>query len=267
MNKGQMTSTWGAAAQEFDNVLVVGAASPIPSPEGEIVTGGTTASTWERSDFSSYGVGIVAAAAAQVLATNPELSYRQVMEILQSTATDLQMLGWDRETGAGLLSLAAAVQLAKVMTPETVVNPKAPSFQPPPAPPLGSDPTTPSERPTTTGFFPGNSGSSLPSLNLPRFGTPNVVKVVSQSLSSSVTTGKSVGLAALQGLIALGGTVVSTPVAITAIGVASVVALGVVGKAYYDLKQVEAEAAANTAVESWWVVVQCDVISNRRLTV
>jgi hypothetical protein len=50
---------------------------------------------------------------SQVWAANPDLSYRQVIEIIKNTATDLGTPGWDTETGAGLLNIAAAVHLAK----------------------------------------------------------------------------------------------------------------------------------------------------------
>ena len=51
------------------------------------------------------------------ISANPELSYRQVIEILKETATDLNTPGWDPETGAGLLNMAAAVGLARTITP------------------------------------------------------------------------------------------------------------------------------------------------------
>ena len=57
---------------------------------------------------------------SQVWAANPQLSYQQVKNILLQTATDLSAPGWDDQTGFGLLSLAAAVELAKATTPEAV---------------------------------------------------------------------------------------------------------------------------------------------------
>jgi surface antigen len=59
----------------------------------------------------------VTGAVSQVWAANPDLSYRQVIELLKSTATDLDKPNWDEFTAAGLLNLAAAVLLAKVTTP------------------------------------------------------------------------------------------------------------------------------------------------------
>jgi hypothetical protein len=49
---------------------------------------------------------------------NPELSYRQVIEIIKQTATDIGAVGEDAETGAGLVNLVAAVAAAKSVTPE-----------------------------------------------------------------------------------------------------------------------------------------------------
>jgi len=46
------------------------------------------------------------------------LSYRQVVEIIKNTATDLGSTSHDAETGAGLLNIAAAVHLAKATKPE-----------------------------------------------------------------------------------------------------------------------------------------------------
>lgn len=143
-NDGDVMSVLGQASQEFDNILTVGAAN------------GT-----ERADYSSYGQGLdllaqggteenpitslvddgigtmagtsvataqVTGAVSRVWAVNPELSYRQVIEILKSTATDLATPGWDVETGAGLLNLMAAIQVAKatqgeVYDPAAIVAP------------------------------------------------------------------------------------------------------------------------------------------------
>ncbi|WP_072620283.1 S8 family serine peptidase [Spirulina major] len=143
-NDGGVMSVLGQASQEFDNIITVGAAD------------GT-----ERADYSSYGNGLdllaeggteenpitslvddgigtmagtsvataqVTGAVSRVWAANPELSYRQVIAILKETATDLATPGWDAETGAGLLNLAAAIQVARetqgeVYTPAAIVAP------------------------------------------------------------------------------------------------------------------------------------------------
>jgi len=67
---------------------------------------------------TSVATAKVTGAVSQVWAANPQLSYRQVIDILKSTATDLKEPNWDGETGAGLLNMAAALALAGVTTGE-----------------------------------------------------------------------------------------------------------------------------------------------------
>ncbi|MBD2121870.1 S8 family serine peptidase [Trichocoleus sp. FACHB-262] len=143
-NDGGVMSVLGQASQEFDNIITVGAAERI---NGEVAR----SKAFDRAAYSSYGNGLdimapggivenpelsttgdgvgapagtsvaspkVTGAASQVWAANPGLSYRQVIEILKNTATDLKTPGWDGETGAGLLNIAAAVHLAKATRPE-----------------------------------------------------------------------------------------------------------------------------------------------------
>ncbi|MCS6814452.1 MAG: S8 family serine peptidase [Cyanobacteria bacterium] len=143
-NDGGVMSALGQASQEFDNIITVGAAERVNE---EIAL----AKAMDRSDFSSYGYGLdivapggtaanpelstvgddlgtmagtsvatakVTGAVSQVWAANPDLSYRQVIEILKSTATDLDEPGWNSETGVGLLNLAAAVALALATKPQ-----------------------------------------------------------------------------------------------------------------------------------------------------
>jgi hypothetical protein len=117
-NTGEAMSALGQAATEFDNILTVGAADQL-----------------DRAIYSSYGDGLsllanangegtsVAAAkvtgvASQVWAANPDLNYRQVIDILESTATDLKTPGWDTETGSGLLNPTEAVSKAASTAPE-----------------------------------------------------------------------------------------------------------------------------------------------------
>ncbi len=134
-NDGGVMSVLGQASQEFDNIITVGASNE-----------------FDRANYSSYGAGLdilteggsldhpvlstvkdgvgmmagtsVAAAratgiASLVWATNPDLSYRQVIDILELTAVDVKTPGWDAETGAGLLNAVAAIELAKKTTPQT----------------------------------------------------------------------------------------------------------------------------------------------------
>ncbi|MCT7983796.1 S8 family serine peptidase [Laspinema sp. A4] len=134
-NDGSVMSVLGQASQEFDNIITVGAtngnqradyssygrrgpdimaeggssASPILSTAGEDV--GTMAGT-------SIAAAQVTGVASLVWEANPELNYRQIIEALKSTATDLNIPGEDSETGAGLVNPDAAVAKAKQMTPE-----------------------------------------------------------------------------------------------------------------------------------------------------
>ncbi|MEH2123818.1 S8 family serine peptidase [Nostoc sp.] len=139
-NDGGVMSALGQASQEFDNIITVGAADGLDradySSYGDgldiLAAGGTN----EKPIVSSTGDGVgamagtsvaaakVTGAASQVWAANPQLSYRQVIEIIKSTATDLKTPGWDAETGAGLLNIAVAVSVAGKTTPE-VYNPAA----------------------------------------------------------------------------------------------------------------------------------------------
>ncbi|MDB9312223.1 S8 family serine peptidase [Spirulina sp. CS-785/01] len=143
-NDGAVMSALGQASERFDNIITVGAA--------EQINGETSAwKGFDRADYSSYGNGLdivanggiledpimstvgdgveamqgtsvataqVTGAASQVWAANPELSYRQVIDILKSTATDLKDANPDVETGTGLLNMAAAIHLAKATQPE-----------------------------------------------------------------------------------------------------------------------------------------------------
>ncbi|MBD1903891.1 S8 family serine peptidase [Trichocoleus sp. DQ-A3] len=143
-NDGGVMSVLGQASQEFDNIITVGAAERV---NDEVAL----SKAFDRAAYSSYGNGLdimapggtvenpelsttgdgvgtmagtsvasakVTGAVSQVWAANPGLSYRQVIEILKNTAADLKTPGWDGETGAGLLNMAAAVHLAKATQPE-----------------------------------------------------------------------------------------------------------------------------------------------------
>ena len=137
-NDGSVMSVLGQASQEFDNIITVGASDGNNRADYSsygrgldiLAVGGTT----ENPELSLTGDGVgtmagtsvatakVTGAASLVWAANPELNYRQVIEILKATAKDLSDPGWDEETGAGLLDIQAAVAKAKVTTPE-VYNP------------------------------------------------------------------------------------------------------------------------------------------------
>ena len=143
-NDGGVMSALGQASQEFDNIITVGAAERI-NDEIALSKG------YDRTNYSSYGQGLdilasggtvqnpqlstvgdgvgfmagtsaatakVTGAASQVWAANPTLSFRQVIEILKQTATDLKTTDWDSETGGGLLNLESAVALALATIPQ-----------------------------------------------------------------------------------------------------------------------------------------------------
>ena len=168
-NDGGVMSALGQASQQFDNLLTIGAA--------EKLNGKT--SVWkgfDRAEYSSYGEGLdlvadtgtlenpvmstvgdsvgfmrgtsvatakVTGAASQVWAANPDLTYRQVVEIIKSTTTDLNEVNPDAETGSGLLNLAAAIHLAQVTKKEEYI----PELQVVPTTWSGEGIFTPMERP------------------------------------------------------------------------------------------------------------------------
>ncbi|MEA5468012.1 S8 family serine peptidase [Spirulina sp. 06S082] len=167
-NDGGVISVLGQASQEFDNIITVGSVNQ-------------TDEAFERSPYSSYGRGLdivadggtiengvlstvgdgigtmsgtsvatakVTGAISQVWAANPNLSYRQVIALLKKTATDLNVPGWDSETGAGLLNMAAAINLAKVTQgevydPDVLLSPDSWS---------GEGISTPKERPVELAY-------------------------------------------------------------------------------------------------------------------
>ena len=120
-NKNDAVSALGQASQDYDNIITVGA------------TDG-----FSRAPYSSYGNGLtlvangsifgvplgtsaataqVTKAIAQIWAVSPELSYQQIIDILKTTATELNATGWDTETGFGLLNLSSALNLAITTIP------------------------------------------------------------------------------------------------------------------------------------------------------
>jgi len=143
-DSGTIPSALAQASQEFDNIITVGAAEQF-DPEVAISKGS------DRVEYSNFGNSLdilaeggtitdpvvstvgdgagtmsgtsvatakVTGSISQIWAANPELSYRQVIDIVKSTATDLNVANPDTETGAGLLNFLAAVYLAKATKPE-----------------------------------------------------------------------------------------------------------------------------------------------------
>ncbi len=120
-NENSAVSALGRASQEYDNIITVGATHGL-----------------SRAPYSNYGNGLtlvangsilgvplgtsaataqVTKAISQIWAVNPELSYQQIIDVLKTTATELNSPGWDTETGFGLLNLASAIDRAIVTTP------------------------------------------------------------------------------------------------------------------------------------------------------
>jgi Subtilase family/Domain of unknown function (DUF4114)/Bacterial pre-peptidase C-terminal domain len=142
-NPGQM-SALGKASLEYDNIITVGAAQRVNNSVAlskafglanysgsgaglDILAEGGTADkpiTVTNGEVTGKAFGTSVATAAvtgaisQVWAANPKLNYTQVIDILKRTATDLGQPNWDMQTGAGLLNITAAVNLAKITTPE-----------------------------------------------------------------------------------------------------------------------------------------------------
>jgi len=62
-----------------------------------------------KASGTSFAVPMVTATASLMLAKNPELTNRQIMDILLTSATDLDPEGWDERTGAGILNATQAL--------------------------------------------------------------------------------------------------------------------------------------------------------------
>lgn len=186
-NDGGVMSVLGQAAQEFDNILTVGAADGLTRAAyssygnglGLLALGGTTenpilslmADGLGTMAGTSVATAQVTGAVSQVWAANPQLNYRQVIEILQATATDLEAPGWDAETGAGLLNIVAAIQLAKRTEPVPYAS--APLLNPNYW--AGSGTFIPSERSVS-----GNNTSSGGGMNTP-LNAGNFVNTITQN--------------------------------------------------------------------------------------
>ena len=158
-NDGAAMSILGQASQEFDNIVTVGAAQ-------ENNPTATPALAFDRAESSSYGYGLdlvapgdradgsemgsslatarVTEAVSRVWDANPDLNYRQIVEILKRTATDLRDPNWDPHTGAGLLNVAAAINFAKAIDAQTYAVPEIE----PTETWSGAGQVRPSERPT-----------------------------------------------------------------------------------------------------------------------
>ncbi|WP_265578590.1 S8 family serine peptidase [Nostoc sp. LEGE 12447] len=128
-NERSELSALGQATKEFDNVITVGAADGTQrayySSYGDgldiLAQGGTPQnplySLIDTASYSTYGSSLAAAkvtgAISLAWAANPDLNYTQVLEVIKRSAKDISTLGWDEETGLGLLNIGASVDLAK----------------------------------------------------------------------------------------------------------------------------------------------------------
>lgn len=67
-------------------------------------------SGYYKQDGTSFAAPMVAATASLIWAKNPNLTNRQVADIILATAMDMGDAGWDGMTGAGLLNASAALR-------------------------------------------------------------------------------------------------------------------------------------------------------------
>ncbi len=116
-NQGGSMSALGQAAQEFDNLIIVGAADGLDRADSSSYGNGLTLLAENDGAGTSTATAQVTGAVSQIWAVNPELSYRQVIDVLEATATDLNIPGWDEETGAGSLNLDSAIEMAVQTNP------------------------------------------------------------------------------------------------------------------------------------------------------
>jgi len=172
-NDGGVMSALGQASQEFDNIITVGSSNGLDRADYssygnglDIMAPGGTAeypvlSTTGDNVGSMAGTSVAAAkvtgSASQVWAANPQLHYRQVIEILKASATDINTPGWDTETGTGLLNMAAAVGLARTTTPMDYEVPATLI----PETWSGEGQVTPSERAANAPFWPNVQPASF----------------------------------------------------------------------------------------------------------
>lgn len=116
-NQGGAMSALGQAAQEFDNLIVVGAADGLDRADSSSYGNGLTLLAENDGAGTSTATAQVTGAVSQIWAANPELNYHQVIDVLEVTAIDLNTPGWDEETGFGVLNLDSAMEMAVQTNP------------------------------------------------------------------------------------------------------------------------------------------------------
>ncbi|WP_293365378.1 DUF4114 domain-containing protein [Microcoleus sp. CAWBG27] len=126
-NTGGVMSALGQASKQFDNIITVGAVNQFESKTdysayGEgldlMAPGGSWAKDANAFVGTSRSASYVTAAASLVWAANPALSLTQVKQLLIDTAADLNVPGWDKETGAGLVDVKSAIDRALSLEPK-----------------------------------------------------------------------------------------------------------------------------------------------------
>ena len=128
-NTGGEMSALGRAAQQFDNIITVGAIDVWGNPtdysaSGEGLTlvapGGEFEGDHNAFVGTSKSAAYASGAASLAWAINPELNYQQIKQVLAETAVDLKAPGWDAQTGAGLLNVEEAVRMAATLQATTL---------------------------------------------------------------------------------------------------------------------------------------------------
>ncbi|MEC4893476.1 MAG: S8 family serine peptidase [Oscillatoria sp. PMC 1051.18] len=113
-------SSLGQMSREYDNIITVGAATKIAPETYQIAN---YSGRGEELDILAEGIceddettavaaSWVSGAISKIWATNPELNYTQVIDLIKASATNLETLD------VGLLNVTAAVEKAKSTTPE-----------------------------------------------------------------------------------------------------------------------------------------------------
>jgi hypothetical protein len=91
---------------------IVVATPDVRSGEVVLTAAPTVAPTWVYADGTSFSTPLVAGAAAWLWTARPTLQADQVAEILRRSAKDVGTAGRDRESGFGMLNVAAALSYA-----------------------------------------------------------------------------------------------------------------------------------------------------------
>ncbi|WNZ24765.1 S8/S53 family peptidase [Leptolyngbya sp. NK1-12] len=119
-NQAADRSSWDALTKQYDNMIVVGASEGLNrAPYSSYGSGLDLMAPGSRLGISEIGTSPAAAqvtgVASNVWASNPQLDYRQLEQILKNTATNLGPAGRDNQTGFGLVNPNAAIDRAESM--------------------------------------------------------------------------------------------------------------------------------------------------------